>query len=143
MAPRNKQRETSNQQPDAAAPTEPAVESTELQAKKERLAFMHKVQDLLKATMGRQDIDHREKKSIVMDELTQMGASDDDIRYIFKKEKGTKDWYGFTFAEMNALEDQIDTEQMLSEKRAGTWVAREQARREAKSKVVDFDPEKF
>jgi hypothetical protein len=142
MANRNKQRETSNPQPDAAAPSEPATNPS-LVAMKERLAFMHQVQQVLKSTMGRPDIDHREKKSIVMDELTQLGASDDDIRYIFKKEKGVKDWYGFTFAEMNALEDQIDTEQMLSEKRAGTWVAREQARREAKGKVVDFNPDSF
>jgi hypothetical protein len=44
---------------------------------------------------------------------------------------------------MNALEDRIDTEQMLAEKRAGAWAAREQARREAKGKVVDFNPDNF
>lgn len=50
---------------------------------------------------------------------------------------------GFTFAEMNALEDQFDTEQMLAEKRSGACATDEQAQREAKAKVVEFNPDNF
>jgi hypothetical protein len=132
MAKRNPQQATSNSHDEPAASPEPKFIQSELEAKKERLAFMNDVQTIMKRTMGRKDIQHREKKSIVLKELIALGTDDDEILYIMSKGKD-KPYYGHTFAEMNNLRDEIETAEMLAEIRGSSFVSREMTRRQPRS----------
>jgi hypothetical protein len=131
MAKRNPQQATSNPHDEPAASPEPKPIQNELEAKKERLAFMNDVQVIMKRTMGRKDIQHREKKAIVLKELIALGTDDDEILYIMSKSKD-KPYYGYTFAEMNNLRDVVETAEMLAEIRGSSFASREMTRRQGK-----------
>jgi hypothetical protein len=131
MAPRRKRELATEQreQVNGTAETPPAKQSP-LDALKERLAFMEATQKLIRETMTRRDIDHDNKKGLIVDGLMQQGVPDDEIGYILTKKPGQdgNEYYGFTFREMGNVRDQIRTQELIANKRAG-FAARETARR--------------
>jgi hypothetical protein len=119
----------------AAQPQETATNRQKIiDEKKARLEYMQWVQQLLRSTLMRRDIEHEQKKEVIIDALMERGSPDDEIAYIMTKKPGRdgNEYYGFTFSEMNDVKDEISTLEMLSRKR-DKFVSAEFDRRQNKT----------
>lgn len=130
MAKATRKRELATEQQEQGDDNTPATGNSPADRLQQRLEYMQWVNDLIRQTLLRRDIEHEEKKARIIDQLRERGSDDDEIRYILTKKpaRDGNEYYGFTFREVADVKDQIGTEALLAKPKKG-FVEREEERR--------------
>jgi hypothetical protein len=118
-------------QPQEAAT--PTTSVTPLEVLRNRLALMREIDERIKVTFRGPGTHEEKKDQLVTWLMEEKGLDDDTIDYIMEKKPSgkpgdTRTFYGYTFAEMNSLEDRIGSMELRAAKRQ-SFLAREQERR--------------